>query len=317
MNEIMKKISGILPAASAAAAAGFLFAGYGFFEYACRRKNRRFSASKENKPASVFRQKHREARDKLLKVPYIETWITSGDGLRLKGKYYPCENAQRAVLCAHGYNGSAEGDFGTIAGMLKEDSVLLLIDERACGESEGKYITFGAKEKEDIVRWASKLVSMTEGKLPVYLFGISMGAASVLMTADQPLPSQVKGIIADCGYTSMKKILSEVIRDWYRLPSFPFIEIVSLFCRIRGHFRMRDADAEKAIQSVSVPVLFLHGLADNFVRPHHTEENAAACACEHEIILFENAPHGSSCVADPQRYKEALYRFFQRADDID
>lgn len=297
------------------AGAGYTAAGYYLFRYACIRKSRISKRKQDDdRPVSEQQKIHRAAKAEWEKVPYTEVEIISRDGLKLKGKYYPAPDADRAVLCAHGYRGSSAGDFGTIAAYLKDSCSLLLIDERACGDSEGKYITFGAKEKDDIVRWTDQLIRLTDGRLPVYLFGVSMGSASVLLTSDQKLPSEVKGMIADCGYSSMKMIVSEVARDWFHLASFPVIDILGIFCRLEGHFSMRQADVKKALRKASLPVLFLHGLADDFVRPHHTYINAEACASPHETVLFEGAPHGSSCICGPVRYKEALDRFF-RAND--
>ena len=312
----MSKKIVVSAALCAAAGAGVLAAGQYFFHFACSRSSRILSSSAdEDQPVSELRQMHRKAKADLLNVPYTEVEIISKDGLKLKGKYYPNPNAERAVLCAHGYRGSAEGDFGTIWQMLKDSCALLLIDERACGESEGQYITFGALEKDDIVRWANKLAGLTDGRLPVYLFGISLGSSTVLLTQDQGLCAEVKGIIADCGYSSMKKILGEVAWDWFRLPPFPLIDAVGLFCRLQGHFRMKDADVTAALRKAVVPVLFIHGTGDHFVRPHHTEINEQACACEHTTVLFEDAPHGSSCVSDPEKYRKTLEDFFRKTEE--
>ena len=255
------------------------------------------------------KRKKQEAEE----IPYEDAWIVSKDGLKLHARYYPNEKAERIVILCHGYHGSVAADFAFILPMLKRDCEILAIDERAHGESEGKHITFGAKEKQDIHDWADYMAQKNTRGLPVYLFGVSMGAASVLMNADTD-PAGVKGIIADCGYTNMHDIICDVQKAWYKLPAFPGVNMMAFNCRLSAGFSMKDADARSAVKRAKLPVLFIHGTSDHFVPVHHTEQNAAACVSRHRIVYVEDASHAASAQKDPVLYEREVRSFFSQTE---
>ena len=255
----------------------------------------------------------KQAKENMAAIPYEDEWITSDDGLKLHARWYPNENAKRIMILCHGYHGSPESDFCFSFPMLKWDCAILAIDERSMGESEGKYITFGAKEKDDIAKWTVWMSQHNEKNLPVYLYGVSMGASNVLMNADRDLPG-VRGIIADCGYTTMDRIVADVQKSWYKVSLKPVRLSLDCWCRLLAGFSMKEADTLGAMRRALVPVLFFHGKKDRFVKPYHTELNADACVSEHETVYVEGASHGASAQIDPARYDQALRNFFHQYD---
>jgi pimeloyl-ACP methyl ester carboxylesterase len=289
-----------------------------FFDFACSGRNPRWKKKRKNHPdpstpegkAYYERQQRKKDTDA---IPYEETWLISRDHLKLYARYYPNAQAERIVILCHGFHGSVSSDFAYILPMLLKDCEILAIDERAHGESEGKYITYGAKEKLDIYDWAEYVDEINDRKLPVYLFGVSMGAASVLMNADRQIPG-VCGMIADCGYTSMHDIILDVQKAWYKTPEFPALNILEFNCRKIGHFEMKEADALSAVKNAKVPVLFIHGSEDHFVKPEHTERNAAACASKHRTVFVEGAGHAVSSGKDPQLYEKEVRQFFRETE---
>ena len=147
--------------------------------------------------------------------------------------------------------------------------------------------------------------------LPVFLFGISLGSSTVMMTADHAFSRNVKGIIADCGYSSMKEELTYLAGRWFHIPAFPVLSAMEVWCRVKAHFRISEADAEAALRHAQLPVLFIHGGADDFVPAVHTERNAAACASFHRTVMIEGAPHALSILKDPDLYHGEVLRFFE------
>lgn len=144
-----------------------------------------------------------------LSIPYEDVFITSFDGLRLHAKFYAASERKAPVqIMFHGYKSSAERDFcGGLREGIDGGFNVLLVDQRAHGESEGKYLTFGVNERFDCLSWASYAAERFGNDVKIYLYGISMGAATVLMASALPLPKSVSGIVADCGYTSPKDII--------------------------------------------------------------------------------------------------------------
>ncbi|WP_455714337.1 alpha/beta hydrolase [Anaerosporobacter sp.] len=239
--------------------------------------------------------------------------ITSNDGLRLKGWLLRAKNPKRTVLCVHGFRGQGVFDFGAVCRFYYEqDCNLLIIDQRAHGASEGKFITFGIKERYDVARWISFLNEKLGDKLPVILDGVSMGAATVLMVSGLDLPSNVTGIIADCGYTSPREIYAHVAKEYYHLPAFPLVPIFGLLCRIVAGFNINETNTKEALAKNSRPVLFVHGESDRFVPSYMSRENYEACIADRYIETVPGAGHGQSYLIQMEHCQAKIKEFFDR-----
>lgn len=241
--------------------------------------------------------------------------IKSRDGLTLHGVYLPHPQAKRAVLCVHGYHGSAERDFsGAMAAFYEMGSSLLLIDQRAHGKSEGKYTTFGVLERMDVQAWAEYYEGRTGGAIPMVLDGISMGAATVLMAGELEMPRSVSGVIADCGYTTPAEQLRHVVENMLHAKAFPALQLVMGMARLAGGFSLSGASARKGAAAWTRPVLFVHGLKDSFVPSWMSEDNFKACNAPKDIYLVEGAEHGLSYLVDKAGVSQKLSHLFAAAD---
>ena len=143
------------------------------------------------------------ASDAWLKAYNAESvYVTSADGLKLHAYWIPAEHPRGTVLLAHGYRSTMLVDFGLAYPFYHALGMNILVPhQRAHGESQGRYITFGVKESEDMKCWID-YHNKTYGCHQMILSGMSMGASTMLFLADQDLPDNVKCIIADCGFTS-------------------------------------------------------------------------------------------------------------------
>ena len=239
--------------------------------------------------------------------------IISKDGLQLKGYLIRAKNPKRTVLCVHGFRGNGINDFGAISRFYYEqDCNLLIIDQRAHGASEGKYITFGIKERYDILEWILFLNNQLGTELPIILDGVSMGAATVLMVSGLELPSNVSGIIADCGYTSPKDIYKYVAKEYYHLPVFPLIPVFNLLCRMIAGFDIDEANTKEALAKNTRPVLFVHGEQDRFVPSYMSRENYKVCKVDRYIETVPGAGHGQSYLVQTKHCQEKIREFFDR-----
>lgn len=317
----MKKKWIKLSAAAALAAGMFMGSGWSFFEMMvhCRRRSARdrkkwfkLRHMQINHPRNGFEKEYEEGKAWCRQQKMTDCFIKSEDGLTLHASYLPAASARRTVLLSHGYRGSGFGDFAGIARFLHENGCsLLFIDQRCCGESGGEYITFGAKEQYDVVLWARYLDERCRDGLPIYLFGESMGAAAVLMASGHELPHRVRGLIADCGFCSMKEELQDLAVNWFHLPRIDLLLLrVDLFCRLLAGFRMKDADTEEALAANRRPVLFFHGGQDTFVYPKNSQCNYARCRAPKELVTVPEARHLCSAYAAPELYREKLLHFF-------
>lgn len=257
----------------------------------------------------------RDKANALREIPMEQVAIRSRDGYVLRARWYPAEGARRTVILAHGWHSAWNTDFSLSAPILHELGCnLLLIDQRCHGESGGDLISYGIQERYDILSWLDYLEECHPG-LPVYLCGISMGAATVLMTAELPVAERVSGIIADCGYSTPDEIVSLALRDALGGMTTPTLAAVNLNCKLRAGFTLKDASPVEAMaKNKEIPCLFIHGDEDDFVPVRMSLENYYACQAPKEILLVHGAGHGLSFVVDPERYVSKIAEFFDAWD---
>lgn len=246
----------------------------------------------------------------LEKREYEEVFTSSREGLRLAGKYYHVQPGAPLVIAFHGYRSSSFTDFAAISALcFRMGMNLLLVDQRGRGSSEGKAITFGILEREDCVAWCRFARERFGVDCLILLYGISMGATTVLMASELALPENVKGIAADCPYSSPAAIIRSV-SDHRHYPTALLYPFVALGARLFGHFSLdRRCTAARAVRSARVPILIFHGEADNFVPAAMSEEIALACPGKIRRETFPGASHGISVLVDEARYRRILGEF--------
>lgn len=245
-----------------------------------------------------------------------DLWIQSEDGLQLHGSFLPAENPRRIVILSHGYRGNKFGSMARMARFLHRHGCdLLFIDQRGCGESEGAYITFGAKEQYDLLRWIDLINKRNTDNLPIYLYGQSMGATTILLASGHELPEEVKGIIADSGFSSMKKQLRDIASGWFHFHSVGLLLArVNILCKLLAHFSMKETDTTQALKHNRIPILFFHGEEDTYVLPENTCRNFTRCRAEKEMVFIPKARHLCCAFVAPKLYKEKLREFFRKYD---
>ena len=243
--------------------------------------------------------------------PYEEVSIVSFDGLTLFGRYYHVKDGAPLDIGFHGYRSSALTDFaGGSELSFSMGHNLLLIDERAHGRSEGRTITFGIQERWDVESWARFAVERFGADVQIILYGVSMGAATVLMASELELPASVRGIIADCGFSSPYAIMKSVLH--WRCPwlvSGPLLALTGVFTRLFGGFGLREVSATEAVAHTKLPILFIHGTGDRFVPCSMSQAAYDACTGEKRLILVEGAGHGQSYLVDRPRVQAAVREF--------
>lgn len=236
-------------------------------------------------------------------------YIMSEDALRLHGLWIPAHNAVGTVLLAHGYRSTMLLDFCCAFEYYHDRGMNILVpDQRSHGKSEGMFITFGVKESRDMLCWIH-YHNQHNPSLPLVLHGLSMGASTVLYLVDADLPKNVKGIIADCGFTSAWDILSSVYRRVIHLPAFLSLWVTELVARLVAGFSLREKDTRRALANSRLPVLMVHGTEDDFVPCEMTKRAYASCTGKKTLLLVEGADHGVSFLKDAKRYMATLTDF--------
>ena len=248
-------------------------------------------------------------------LPQEDMQITSFDGLTLRGRYYEYAPGAPIELMLHGYRGESERDMcGGVQRCFALGRSALVVDQRACGRSEGTVITFGAKEHRDCLSWVDHMVKRFGPDVKIILTGISMGAATVVMASGCDLPKNVIGVLADCGCSSAKEIIKLVIRYRMGLPPDLSYRFVRLGARLFGGFDPDTASPVDYIRNAKVPVIFYHGDADYFVPCYMSQDMFDACPSRKEIVIIPGAAHGLCFPKDPDTYLRTLSEFFGHED---
>lgn len=252
-----------------------------------------------------------ELAEELVNAPFERVTITSHDGLTLVGRYYRnVPDESRLEILFHGWRSipARDGCGGAeIARRLGFNQ--LIVDQRAHGESEGKALTFGIKERYDCLDWVNYAVGRFGSDVKILLGGVSMGAATVLMAAELPLPENVVGITGDCGYASPEAIIRKVCRDM-GIPDRLGYPIVNLSARLFCGVSLKDASATESVRRARVPIMLMHGEEDDFVPYPMALELYEACnAPRKKLLSIPRAGHGLSYFYDNETYCRELGAF--------
>lgn len=250
------------------------------------------------------------------KFPFEPVTIDSFDGTKLYGRYYHLKDGAPVEILFHGYRSCAFRDCsGGHALARKMGFNTLVVDQRAHGESGGRVITFGVKERLDCKCWAEYAVRRFGTGTPILLSGLSMGAATVLMASELKLPENVACIMADSPYSTPSAIIEKVCKDMHYPVALcrPFLYLSAL---LFGSFRLNACNAKDAVSRTGIPILLLHGEADHFVPCEMTNEIKAAGTSRIDAYTFPGAGHGLSYIIDPLRYERVTYNFLRTIPEI-
>lgn len=187
---------------------------------------------------------------------------------------------------------------------------VLLIDQRGFGLSEGTETTMGNKEKDDLIKWIGYLND--NGAKKIILFGVSMGASTVMLASDK-IPENVCAIIEDCGYTSVYDEFSYNLKRMFRLPEKPFMNIARLYIRFKYGWKLNKNNTCKAsINKCKVPILFIHGSSDYFVPFYMQDELYESANCEKEKLVIYGAGHAESHTVNETLYWNTIENFIKK-----
>ena len=258
----------------------------------------------------VFRSDFEKWGREVRAMPYEDMSITSFDGLCLHAKYYEYAPGAPIELMFHGYRGNAERDLsGGVQRCFSLGRSAFIVDQRCSGNSGGNVITFGVREHRDCLSWVEFMVQHFGPDVKIILCGISMGASTVLMAAGNPLPENVIGVLADCGFSSARDIIKKVIRQM-KLPADLAYPFVKLGAKLFGHFDLEEISPVEAMEHCTVPVIFFHGENDDFVPCEMSRINYEACTAKKMLVTIPGAGHGLCYPVDPETYLTSLREFF-------
>lgn len=254
-------------------------------------------------------------KDWLLQQDIEHITIKSRDGLTLHGDYIrSLEPVGKLLIAFHGYTGKGMSDCASIAAyFLKRGYDAVVVDERAHGMSSGDYAGFGILDRFDCLEWIKYANERFDMKKDIVLYGVSMGGATVLMASGlDEIPSSVKGVIADCAFTSPYDVFAHILKRDYKLPPFPIMNITDELCRRRAGYGFSDYSTLTAMKKTKIPTLFIHGREDNFVPLWMSKKNYEVCGAPKDLLIVDNAGHGASYYENPKLYENKVTQFLEK-----
>lgn len=307
---MMKYLKWIVVILGVSLVGGLVYAGNYFYDYAVIPSEKDF-LSPDTDTITEETQK-------------IETWYTdetnrsrwnlqSEDGLNLSAIFLPADQQEgKTALLAHGYMDTAES-MAEYAKMYHDMGYNVLVpDARGHGKSEGDYIGFGWHERKDYLQWIDQVLQNQGKDETITLYGLSMGAATVMMVSGEQLPANVVSIVEDCGYASVKEELTYQLKDLFDLPAFPMIPITSLVTKVRAGYFFGEADATQQLAKNELPIFFIHGKEDKFVPFSMLDEVYQATDAPKEKWAVPHATHADSYNQDPELYREKIKAFLKK-----
>ena len=290
-----------------------------FFNYAITRKpyDPYKRAEKDPERMKDELEVYDKAKKGLLYYEYDDIDLLSRDGLKLKARYYKAKASHGiTVIMMHGYNNCWFYQFGYDAlYYLFHGCDVLLPDQRTCGESEGKYITFGVYESEDCADWCY-CVNETYHPKYIILHGISLGGATVCCAAAEKLPDNVAGIIEDCGFTSPYEQFKHNLKPM-KIPPFLVLPVTNIYCKLKAGFGFKQRCAVDVIKDNKLPLLVIHGGDDTFVPTWMGKKIYDAATADKELLLVDGAEHAMAYRVDEKKCQAAAARLIYKATGID
>ncbi|MFZ2484244.1 MAG: alpha/beta hydrolase [Streptococcus parauberis] len=244
------------------------------------------------------------------KLKAEKRWMTNR-GKRQAAFYLPAnQKTNKTVIVVHGFTTNKE-NMKPYAMLFHDLGYNVLVpDNESHGESQGKLIGFGWNDRKNVIAWSNMLIKDNQ-ESQITLFGLSMGAATVMMASGEQLPTQIHQIIEDCGYSSVWDELKFQAKDMYGLPAFPILYEVSAISKVRAGFTYGEASAVKQLEKNKLPVLFIHGSKDDFVPTNMVYDLYKATRGPKELLIINGAKHAQAYETDMKKYKEGVSNFLK------
>lgn len=234
------------------------------------------------------------------KSNYSDKYIESYDKLQLHS-YVVSQNSNKWAIVVHGYGGSGKLMSDKSKYFYDMGYNVLIPDLRGHGKSEGDYIGMGWKDRLDIISWINFIIKENPNA-EIVLHGTSMGAATVLMTSGENLPSNVKAIVADCAYTSAWDEFSYQLETYLKVPSYYILNVTNMVTKLKAGYSLKEASALESVKKATVPILFIHGDKDKFVPYSMMDKLYDATNSPKEKLTIEGGEHANSDLVSPFLY---------------
>ena len=237
-------------------------------------------------------------------LPFEEISVEAGDGLTLRAELLRGSGTGVTVMFFHGYKSEPACDFAAMYDFYRSQGHdLIYVHMRAHGKNDGEYIGFGALDRYDVVRWTDRAAELFPDN-DIYLHGMSMGAASVLQSMDLELNKNVRGLIADCGYSDLSTVFRNLVGKLYHLPVM-FVDVFEYVNLLKAGYDFKEASSVRSVSAARIPLVYICGDSDRYVPKDMAMQIYNACKSPKRLLLVPGAGHAASYMCAKDEY-EAL-----------
>ena len=249
----------------------------------------------------------------------IKTWLdnTLVEGIKIKGyKNTPLfaewfkNNSNRWVIVLHGYGANGRFMYEVGKKFYKKGYNVLIPDLRGHGISGGDYIGMGWHDRKDLALWI-KHIKKIDKNCKIVLYGVSMGASTILMASGDKMDKNVKCIISDCAYTCAYDVFKYQFGKTKKTP-IVLLKFLNLVCIFKNGYSLKNASSIKQLKNNKLPILFIHGAVDNFVPTTMVFDLYKNARCEKELMIVNNAGHLVSEIIERKRYWNRISLFLNK-----
>ena len=181
----------------------------------------------------------------------------------------------------------------------------IIYDLRGHGLNKHTFTTYSIREGRDLAELIRDTRKRYKGITQLGLHGESLGAAS--SAACLKYGPQVDFVVCDCGFADIDNVLRGAAGKF----SFS-VNIADLGARKLYHYSFKDMRPIDSLEQNRVPMLFIHGAEDTFIRPDNSRRMAARTKGISEVHLIKGAGHAESVLTDPVLYKKYVSDFLER-----
>lgn len=241
-----------------------------------------------------------------------DIYIKSFDNLKLYGRFIKNIKSNKVAISFHGFNCRARKEYPLHFSFFKEGYSLLIVDQRGMGLSEGKYLCMAMNERKDCLKWIEYVLNRFNNDVEIVIEGVSMGASTVMLAAQDIKYPQVKGIIADCGFNSAYDQIKHNLSTLMKLPSFPLLNTVRLYNKLFAKYEMKETTAIDSLSKSDIPILIIHGRSDNFVPYENINIIYDKIKTNNKMRLdVDGAGHAASYVVKKDLYTQTVKKFLK------
>lgn len=315
----MKKSTKVIIASVAAVAVVCAAAAKIFSDYSLKAGDKGFTVDKlpqntkkeHDEKRDILKNRTREYTD-WFKENSEEVFLLTKSGIKVHAVLSKTQKLSRKyIIMCHGYKGNAYNLGFQAYNFVKMGYNVLAIDGRASGKTEGKYIGMGSLEKSDLKGYVNFILAR-DPQAQIALYGISMGAAEVMMASADDLPQNVKAIVEDSGYTDVWSMLKRQTRETMHIFPEPILFLASIYAKLVIGLDFKKASAVEAVKKTNIPILFIQGTEDRCIPFEMFDTLYKSCASEKETYVVEGADHMQCDVVDPEKYYRTVGGFLNK-----